>query len=86
MKTPDASYRGSYHIAVAEEANTFAETRIKLYEVKIVICVLGEESKKKFETVQLSKKTVRSHSRFVSRYRKIIGVPIYLSLCVFVAT
>jgi len=67
MKTPNASYRVSYHIAVAEEANTFAETRFKLYEVKMAICVLGERSKKKFETVHLSTNTVKSHSRFVSR-------------------
>jgi hypothetical protein len=33
-------------------------------------CVLGEQSKKKLETVQLSNDTVKSHSRFVSRYRK----------------
>jgi hypothetical protein len=67
MKTPNASYRVSYHIAVAVEANTFAETRFKLYEVKMAICVLDERSKKKFQTVHLSTNTVKSHSRFVSR-------------------
>jgi len=46
MKTSCASYRASYHFAVAGEANIFAETQIKLYEEKTVICVLGERSKK----------------------------------------
>jgi len=86
MKTSCASYRVSYHIAVAGEANIFAETQIKLHEVKTAICVLGERSKKKFVTVQLSHNTVKSHSKFVSRYRKTIGAPIYISLCFFVAT
>jgi predicted nucleic acid-binding OB-fold protein len=76
----------SHHIAVAGEANTFTETLIKLYEVKMAICVLGERSKKKFETFELSNNTVKSHSRFGSRYRKRIVVPIYSSLCFFVAT
>jgi hypothetical protein len=43
VKKTDASYRVSYHIAVAGENNTFAETPIKLHEVKMVICVLDEE-------------------------------------------
>jgi len=43
VKKPDASYRVSYHIAVAGETSTFAETRIKLREVKMTICVLDEE-------------------------------------------
>jgi hypothetical protein len=47
--------------------------------VKVANCVLGERSKKKFETVQLSNNTVKSHSRFVSRYRKTFGFPIYMS-------
>jgi hypothetical protein len=67
MKAPNASYRVSYHIAVAEEANTFAETQFKLYEVKMAICVLGERSKNKFETVHFSTYTVKYHSRFVNR-------------------
>jgi hypothetical protein len=74
MKTPDAFYRVSYHISVAGEANTFAETRIKHYEVEMAICVHGERSKKKLATVQLSNNTVKSHSEFVSRYRKTIGI------------
>jgi formylmethanofuran dehydrogenase subunit B len=86
VKKTDASYRVSYHIAVVGETNTFAETPIKLHEVKMAICVLDEEQKKKFETVHLSNNTVKSHSRFVSRYRKVFGVPIYISLYFFVAT
>jgi hypothetical protein len=70
VKTPDASYRLSYHITVAGEANTFAENRIKQHEVKMAICVLGERLKKKFETILLSNNTVKCHSRFVSRYSK----------------
>lgn len=55
----EASYRVSYRIVLAGEANTVGETLIKT-------CVLGEQWKKKSETVQLFNNTVERRIRDLS--------------------
>jgi hypothetical protein len=59
IKTHEVCYRVIYHIALAGEAHTVPETLIKLCAVEVTTCVLGEQSKKKLETVQLSSITVK---------------------------
>jgi hypothetical protein len=49
----------SYCIAFAGETHTIAETLIKSCSIEMAACVLGEQSKKKLETVQLSNNTVK---------------------------
>jgi hypothetical protein len=58
MKTPEDSYRASSHIALRGEANTVAEILMKPCAVEMETCELGEESKKKLKTVNLSNNTV----------------------------
>lgn len=59
MKIPVASYRVSYCTAFAGEAHTVLKSLIKPLAVEMVTRTLGEESKKKLETVQLSNNTVK---------------------------
>jgi hypothetical protein len=47
----EASYRVSYHIALAGKVHTVAETIIKTCAMGMATCLLGEESKKKLERV-----------------------------------
>lgn len=54
----EASYGVSCCTALAE-AHTFAETPIKPCAMEMTTCALGEHSKKKVETVQLSTHTVK---------------------------
>jgi hypothetical protein len=63
----EASYRVSYRIALAGEAHTFAETLIKLCAVEMA-SVLGEQSKKKLDTVQLSNNAVKRRIEDLSAY------------------
>jgi hypothetical protein len=49
----------SYRIALAGEAHTVAETLLKQHAVEMTTCVLGEQTKKKLETGQLSNNTVK---------------------------
>jgi hypothetical protein len=51
----------SYCIALEGEAHSSAETRNKPCAIEMATCVLGEQSKKKLETVQLSNNTVKYH-------------------------
>jgi hypothetical protein len=60
MKAPEVSSRVSYRIALAGEATTVAENLIKPCAVEMAICVFGEQSNKKFESVQASNNTVNS--------------------------
>jgi len=60
----------SYGTALAEEAHTVVETQIKSRAVEMTNCVLGEQSKKKLETFQLSNNTIKHHIQDVSRYKK----------------
>jgi hypothetical protein len=46
-------------MALAGEAHTIAETLIKPCAIEMAICVLGEQSKKKLERVQLYNNTVK---------------------------
>jgi hypothetical protein len=55
----EASYRVSYRIAFGGAAHTIAETIIKPCAIEMAACVLGEQSKKKLGTVQLSNNTVK---------------------------
>jgi hypothetical protein len=66
MKSPEDSYRASSHIVIREEAHTAAETLIKPRGVEMETCELGEESKKKLQTVQLSNNTVKHHIQDLS--------------------
>jgi hypothetical protein len=57
----EPSYRSSYCSALVGEAHTVAETLIKPYALEKTTCVLGEQSKNKLETIQLSSNnTVKS--------------------------
>jgi hypothetical protein len=67
MKTPEDSYRASFHIALRGEAHTVAETLIKPCAVEMETCELSEKSKKELKTVQLSNNTVKHHIQDVSR-------------------
>lgn len=48
------------------EAHTAAETLIKPCAVEMETCELGEESKKKLKTIQLSNNTVKHHVQDLS--------------------
>ena len=65
MKKTDASYRVSCRIADAE-AHGAAETLLKLCSVEMATCVLGELSKKKLATLQLSKIIVKRRIQDIS--------------------
>lgn len=51
-KDTEPSCRVGYRMALAGEANTFAEMLIKICAVEMATCVLGEVSLKKLETAQ----------------------------------
>jgi hypothetical protein len=55
----EVSYRVSCLTALAAEARTVAETLVKLCALEMATCVLGEESRKKLDTVQLSNNAVK---------------------------
>ena len=59
MKKPEASYRMSFRIVVAEEVHGVAEALFKLCAVEMATCVLGEPSKKKLEIPNLPNITVK---------------------------
>jgi hypothetical protein len=60
----EASYRAGYGTALAVEVHTFADTLITPRVVEMSTCVLGEQSKKKEETVNLSNNTVKHRIKF----------------------
>jgi galactokinase len=63
---PKAFYRVSYRIELIREARTFVETLIQPCAVEMATFVLGEQSKKDLETVQLSNNTAKRHIQDLS--------------------
>jgi hypothetical protein len=77
----------SYRIALAGEAQTIAETLIKSCAIEMASCVLGEQSKKKLERVQLSNNTVKRRIQYLpthtekellSRFKCSFALPLQL--------
>lgn len=60
----------SYRIALAGEAHTVAETLLKKSAVEVAPCVLGEETRKKLETGQLSNKLLNLAFKICQQARK----------------
>ena len=58
-KRPEASCRQSCRIAFAGDAHTFADILIKPCVLELATCVLGEQSRKELEIVQLFGNNVR---------------------------
>ncbi|GBO11658.1 Zinc finger BED domain-containing protein 5 [Araneus ventricosus] len=59
QKITEASYKVSYHTALAGEAHVIGESLIKHCVQDIVSCVLGESYSKQVESVSLSNNTVK---------------------------
>ena len=58
-KTPPRPSTGCYRIAHAGKAHAVGESLIKPFALEMATGVLGEQAKKKLETIQLSNNTVK---------------------------